>query len=239
MGPPPAAGSPSSDSDPSFADVGACEACRDSARMRYRAGSGMQAGKGGDVTDALIRAEQVESRWFSHRHSRPLRVDRHRRFCVDLLAAAGADHFIGPPILHVHAILFTVWLLFFLSQTTLVAAGRVRDHRAWGLMGISLATAMVFIGLAAVVDNLRSGLDGNPDAVRGVALVATSQLLLFAGLFAAAVINISRPDFHKRLMVLANLALIQAAVARFFFLVALGAGPGLLLGTVVTGQVAL
>src|SRR5450755_274486 len=50
--------------------------------------------------------------------------------------------FSGAPVHHVHATLFFTWTLFFFVQTVWVAAGRIADHRAWGLAGISLATAM-------------------------------------------------------------------------------------------------
>ena len=51
--------------------------------------------------------------------------------------------FIGTPLLHLHAVLFSAWPLYLLVQTTLAARGRIGRHRAWGLLGISLATAMV------------------------------------------------------------------------------------------------
>ena len=38
--------------------------------------------------------------------------------------------------------------MFFLLQSTFVVQGRVARHRAWGLLGISLATAMVLVGFA-------------------------------------------------------------------------------------------
>ncbi|MBA3730519.1 MAG: hypothetical protein H0W92_06925, partial [Sphingomonas sp.] len=52
--------------------------------------------------------------------------------------------FTGSPMLHLHGLLFSLWTLFFLSQALLVANGRLRNHKAWGLAGISLATAMLF-----------------------------------------------------------------------------------------------
>ena len=50
-----------------------------------------------------------------------------------------AGTFVGSPLVHLHAILFSAWPLFLLSQTLLVANGRLSHHRAWGLFGISLA----------------------------------------------------------------------------------------------------
>ena len=48
-----------------------------------------------------------------------------------------------PPLIHVHAALFFAWLLFSTSQAWLVASGRTVRHREMGLIGISIATAML------------------------------------------------------------------------------------------------
>ncbi len=58
----------------------------------------------------------------------------------------------GSPLLHLHGLLFSFWTLFFLSQAMLVANRKVRSHRSWGLLGISLATAMVFTGFAVAIE---------------------------------------------------------------------------------------
>ena len=49
---------------------------------------------------------------------------------------------------------------------------------------------------------------------------------LFAGFFIAAIANINRPEIHKRLIMLATISLLQAAVARVFFVLVTGGGPG-------------
>jgi hypothetical protein len=52
-------------------------------------------------------------------------------------------------------------------------------------------------------------------------------MVLFAGFFIAAIANIQRPEAHKRLMLLATITLLQAAMARIFFVLITGGGPGL------------
>lgn len=140
-----------------------------------------------------------------------------------------AGTFIGHPIVHLHAILFSAWPLFFLAQTLLVARGRVAYHRALGLVGISLATAMVFVGLAASIDSLTVGLSiGYGNGVRSFMIVPVTALLVFGGFVCAAIANVSRPDWHKRFMVVATAFILGAAIARVFFLVATqGGGPGM------------
>ncbi len=139
-----------------------------------------------------------------------------------------AGTFVGPPLLHLHGVLFFAWTLFLLSQTTLAASGRLDHHRAWGLVGISLATAMVIIGLAAAIHTLTTGLAaGYGDASRAFFILPVSAIILFAGFFVAAIANIQRPEVHKRLMLLATFSLLQAAMGRIFFVLATGGGPGL------------
>lgn len=136
--------------------------------------------------------------------------------------------FTGSPLLHFHGLLFSLWTLFFLSQALLVANRRLRSHRSWGLFGISLATAMLFTGLAVAVTGLHGRLDaGYGDAARAFAIVPISNIVVFAGLVAAAIVNLRRPEWHKRLMLVATTSLLQAAIARFFFLAHTGGGPGL------------
>jgi hypothetical protein len=139
-----------------------------------------------------------------------------------------AGTFVGAPMLHVHAALFSAWTLLLLSQTLLAAQGRLRHHRAWGLGGISLATAMVLVGLGAAIDSMRLGLAaGYGDLSLAFAILPVSSILVFAGFFAAAIANIDRPEWHKRFILVATASLLQAAVARLFFVLATGGGAGM------------
>ena len=136
--------------------------------------------------------------------------------------------FTGSPAVHLHGLLFSLWTLFFLSQATLMANRKVRLHRAWGLLGISLATAMLFTGLMVAIEGLQSRLDsGYGNAARAFTIVPISGIFLFAVMVAAAIANIRRPEWHKRLMLVATAGILQAPIARFFFLAATGGGPGM------------
>ena len=127
--------------------------------------------------------------------------------------------FSGSPMLFLHGLLFSLWTLFFLSQAVLVANGRLRNHKAWGLAGISLATAMVFVGVAVAIAGLERRLAlGYGDAARAFAIVPFTLALVFGGLVAAAMANWRRPEWHKRLMLVATASLLQPAIARFFFM---------------------
>jgi hypothetical protein len=119
------------------------------------------------------------------------------------------------PIVHLHALLFTGWTLFFIVQTGLVASGRTARHRELGLLGISLATAMLFVGLAAAINSVEAHLAaGAGDRARGFMIVPVSTIVFFALSVGVAVANRSRPEVHKRWMLLACIAILLAAVAR-------------------------
>jgi hypothetical protein len=135
--------------------------------------------------------------------------------------------FVGSPLLHLHALLFSAWPLYLLLQTTLVALGRVTRHRAWGLAGISLATAMVLVGFAAADEVLAKRLAaGYGDRARAFHIVSTSMVTLFGVFVAAAIATVTRPQVHKRLMLLATIAIMPPAIARLFYAVNVGIGPG-------------
>jgi hypothetical protein len=136
--------------------------------------------------------------------------------------------FIGSPLLHLHALLFSAWILFFLLQTTSAALGRIERHRAWGLVGISLATAMVLVGFATADEVLEKRLAaGFGDRARAFHIASTSIITLFGVFIIAALAFISRPEVHKRLMVLATISLLPPAIARLLFAVNVGIGAGL------------
>jgi hypothetical protein len=136
--------------------------------------------------------------------------------------------FIGAPLVHLHAALFSAWPLYLLLQTTLAARGRINRHRAWGLLGVSLATAMVFVGFAVANDVLATRLAaGYGDAARAFHIASISLIVLFGGFVFVAILCVSRPEIHKRLMLLATASMLAPAIARVFFALNVGIGPGL------------
>lgn len=137
--------------------------------------------------------------------------------------------FTGSPLMHLHGLLFSAWTLFFLWQSLLIANRRYVNHRAWGLAGIALASAMVFTGAAVAISGIQSRIaHGDAELGRAFAIVPLSAIFLFSIFVTAAMVNRRRADWHKRFMVVASAALLNAAIARFFFLVATGGGgPGM------------
>ncbi len=132
------------------------------------------------------------------------------------------------PLIHVHAALFTGWIALLIAQTRLVAARRVDLHRRLGLLGAALAALMMLSGtLTALHGALRGVAPGGGDPLRFLVMPLFS-LLLFAALFVAALRARATPQTHKRLMLLATIALLPPALARYVILY-LGFGPPVVL----------
>ena len=55
-----------------------------------------------------------------------------------------------PLVLHMHAVLMGTFLMLLLSQTTLMATGRVEFHRRLGVAAFAVAAALVVVGLILV-----------------------------------------------------------------------------------------
>ena len=139
-----------------------------------------------------------------------------------------AGTFVGSPLLHLHGLLFSAWTLFFLSQAAFIAGGRYASHRAWGLVGVALATAMLFTGYAVAIGGMNQRIaHGIGEAGRAFLIVPLSAITLFAIFVSAALVKRRRSDWHKRFMLVATANLLNAPIARFFFLYFTGGGPGM------------
>lgn len=139
-----------------------------------------------------------------------------------------AGTFVGTPLVHLHAAVFTAWPLFLLSQATLVARGQIRHHKTWGMAGISLATMVVLIGMSTAIGSMHSRVvQGYAESGRAFAIIPISSIVMFSGFVIAAIACVTRPEWHKRWMLLASIALLQAPLARIVFLAKTGGGAGL------------
>jgi len=129
--------------------------------------------------------------------------------------------FAGPPLLHIHGLILFAWMIYFCTQTWLVAQGKSLAHRTWGVLGVSIATAMVFVVTAVVSLRIsQASLPGQPEAlahgVRAFAWVSIGEIAFFIGAFAVAIVYVKRPEIHKRLLLLATISLLGAPIARWF-----------------------
>ncbi len=91
------------------------------------------------------------------------------------------------PITHLHGLFFYGWTGLFLAQAWLVSGRRLTRHRELGVVGVSLATGMCFVGLAAAIGTLKR-FEPTPMAAasRAFAVVPVTGIVFFAVLVAIA-----------------------------------------------------
>ena len=130
------------------------------------------------------------------------------------------------PLLILHGIVFSAWLALFVTQTTLIATGRTRTHMRLGIAGGVLAASMVLIGTLTAIVRAK----GAPP-VPGFSspliflTIPLGDMLVFGILVGAAFYFRRRIDIHKRLMLVATIGILPAAVARLPFDFILRTGP--------------
>ena len=117
---------------------------------------------------------------------------------------------------HIHGLVFTSWVLLFLAQTSLVAAGRTDLHRKLGVGGAVLAALLLIVGTITAVLRVQGG---RPSPIPGVPplsfmAVPLFDMVVFAILIGVGLARRNQPDTHKRLMTLATIALMSAPIAR-------------------------
>lgn len=122
-----------------------------------------------------------------------------------------------PWLFHLHGAVFLGWMGLLVAQATLVATGRTRLHRRVGTIGMVYGALVLALGLAitfvATSMHMASGA-WDIDSAAAFLLLPLGDMVLFAGFFGAAVAYRRRPEIHKRLILLATVALLFAAVAR-------------------------
>jgi hypothetical protein len=120
-----------------------------------------------------------------------------------------------PLLVHVHGLLFTSWILLFVTQTSLVAVRRTDIHRRLGILGAVLASAMVVVGLMTAIAAARRGASpaGGPPALQFL-VIPFGDILVFASLIGTGLYFRRQPQIHKRLLLLATISLLTAAIAR-------------------------
>lgn len=123
-----------------------------------------------------------------------------------------------PPLttlLHVHAVVFTVWMALFLAQVGLVAAHRVELHRKLGITSAIFAGIVVAVGVLSVFQTAISNhVSPSGMAPPQFSIVGFTSIGLFAVFIALGIAWRRRPGLHRRFMILGFIASISPATAR-------------------------
>ncbi|HVP32006.1 MAG TPA: hypothetical protein VMT09_00015 [Steroidobacteraceae bacterium] len=120
-------------------------------------------------------------------------------------------------LVRLHGAVMFGWIALFVTQTVLVARHRIDWHRRLGMFGAALAALIVIADTATVVVAFRLGGKHLPPGVPTPLFLAFSffDLLTFAILVSSAIALRRTRAWHKRLLLLATIMVLDAALARF------------------------
>ncbi|MCR4300149.1 MAG: hypothetical protein NUV51_00915 [Sulfuricaulis sp.] len=162
--------------------------------------------------------------------SRTYRSAIDRRFFTWVAAAAALIVFIGfaqtyylkgvfgtpalsSGLVHLHGVVMTLWFALFVVQVRLIAAHRADLHRRVGVFGALLAVLVLVVGVTTAIAAAKRGFTPGPPPLEFLAIPLV-EMLVFAVLVSLGLLFRRRSDIHKRLMLLACVGILAAAISR-------------------------
>jgi hypothetical protein len=139
---------------------------------------------------------------------------------VGMFAGFGTDfpkylHQSPPPsmVLHVHAAVFSVWMLLLTTQILLVLGNRVAIHRRLGVFAVGWACLMAIMGPWAAIDMQAARLHG-PHSNPWFLALNIADISGFLILLAWGISLRKNPAAHRRMMILSTVSLADPGFAR-------------------------
>lgn len=123
----------------------------------------------------------------------------------------------APPVVHLHGLVFSSWMILLVVQATLVNTRNLALHRSLGTWGIAHATAVLLTG--ALITLLGIGGINRPvvaPSFLDAMFLSFAAITGFGLLFTLSIRNVRRPEVHKRLMLYAILPILPPGVNRFY-----------------------
>jgi hypothetical protein len=118
-------------------------------------------------------------------------------------------------LLHVHAAVFSVWLVLFVTQAWLVAAHRTDLHRKLGIASAIFAAVVFVVGVLSVFQTtISTHVSPSGLAPPQFSIIGFTSIGLFGAFIALGVAYRKRPALHRRFMVLGMIASLSPATAR-------------------------
>jgi hypothetical protein len=151
----------------------------------------------------------------------------------------------GPPdpLRMVHGAFAVTWMLMLVVQSWLIGHGHWKAHRWVGRSSLIVAPGLVISALAVVVDSLPTGGAGHfpRELLLILVWIDVWSLILFAGLYVAAILQRRRMYLHSRLMASTVFVALIPALGRAYGMniEALGGLTGALHPSFLTGEIVL
>lgn len=161
-------------------------------------------------------------------------VDKYFYFAMSLLIAAivvwGFSHTIdanlfhgAPPrplLLWIHGAAFSLWVAFYIFQSALARTRNLRIHRVLGWFGVGLVSVMVVLGfvIAVIMGRFDKHILHLPDFDTFLS-VSFGDMIVFGTCAALAIAWRRKPEFHRRLLLIATCALLSAPFGRIQYII--------------------
>ena len=120
---------------------------------------------------------------------------------------------IPTPLVHLHGLVMSAWVILFITQVSLVATRRTKTHQRLGVLGSVLAALIFVVGILTGIYAAARGATPGPPALQFLA-IPIGDMLVFGVLVSLALYFRRKLDIHKRLMLLAAVNLLTPAIAR-------------------------
>lgn len=121
-----------------------------------------------------------------------------------------------PRLLYFHAALFTGWLVFYFVQGLLVRMRNVRIHRTIGWFGVGMGGLIPLVGVATAITMARFDMiQLKMNSADADMIIPMWDMVAFTPAFALAIYWRKKPEFHRRLILIATCTLTAAGWGRF------------------------
>jgi hypothetical protein len=122
-------------------------------------------------------------------------------------------------LVHIHGAVFSLWIFLFITQICLITVHRVDLHRRLGMFGFGLACLMVILGVLVATARLARHAANlgteTVEEVRAFYAIPLADMLMFSTFVYLGFRNRRHAAVHKRLMLFATFALLDAGFDRW------------------------
>ena len=120
------------------------------------------------------------------------------------------------PLVYLHGIGMSTWVLFLIAQSSLILSGNRKLHMSLGIGGAVLAAVLLIVGLLTAITSVHYRPDGFEffGGPRHFLIVPMTDIVGFGVLVAIGLRNRRRPEIHRPMMCLATAFVMTAALFR-------------------------
>jgi hypothetical protein len=121
-----------------------------------------------------------------------------------------------PPIVHVHGLFYSAWMVLLVTQAALIGARNVTMHRTLGTFGIAIATGVLFTGLLITLMFGHATPTTALPFYYDLMYLGFAAVLAFGALFTLAIRRRGVPEQHRLLILFATIPLLPPGINRLY-----------------------